>query len=183
MTAPAFQCGDVVEECGKSRLSRLIAWATRGWHEAKTVCTHVGRMVNATDIAEAGLRFVVHPLDTVRRIRVWRYKHGFAEGDLGCMRSKAMYYKGRAYGWWKLIPHLADGLLEKVLPFKSVYLFRRLLFLKNYPICSWEVAWTLWECAGLLLGTAPRYATPDDVADFLAASPAWECVYNNVTGA
>ena len=183
MTVPEFKCGDVVCELGQGWLGRAIQWATRGWREAKTVCTHVGRMVNATEIAEAGLRFVVHPLDTARRIRVWRYKHGFTEVEIKCMQAKADYYKGRAYGWWKLIPHLADGILEKFLPFRHVYLFRRVLFLKDYPICSWEVAWTLSECAGLLLGTAPRYATPDDIADFLKTSPAWELIFDNVTGA
>ena len=183
MNQPAFQCGDLVEECGKSMLSRLIAWATCGWREAKTVCTHVGRMVNATEIAEAGMTFKVHALDVTRRIKVWRYRPGFSDSEIGCMWGKAYYYKGKHYGWWKLIPHLADGLLEKVLPFKHVYMFRRLLFLKDYPICSWEVAWTLSECAGLLLGTAPRYATPDDIADFLKKSPAWELIFDNVTGA
>ena len=183
MTVPTFQCGDVVEECGQSRLSRLIAWATRGWHEAETVCTHVGRMVTATDVAEAGLRFVVRPLDTARRIRVWRYEPGFSQIEVKCMRGKADYYKGKKYGWWKLIPHLLDGLLEKALPFRHVYLFRRLLFIKRYPMCVWEFAWTFWECVGLLFGASPRFVTPDCISDFLATSPSWVCIFDNVTGA
>jgi len=176
-----FRCGDVVGEYGPSWLGRAIAWATRGRYEARTWCSHVGRMVSPTEIAETGARFRIVPFDVTRKVRVWRFRTGLSHEALACMTAKAQQYLGAHYGWWKLLPHLADGLLEKLLPVRSVYLFRRLMCLKRYPICSWEVAWTYEECVGYRFGVSPRAATPDDIVDWIEAHPDdWECVYDNV---
>ncbi|HPD15818.1 MAG TPA: hypothetical protein PLE19_12760 [Planctomycetota bacterium] len=178
-----FQAGDVVCEVGTLLLGRAIAWATRGRREAKTVCTHVGRMVDPTTIAEAGLRYKVHAFDPTRRVRVFRYRPGLPDAARDCMWHKAWEYVDRVYGFLKLGLHLADGVLEKVLPVKHVYLFRRLC-MTDYPICSWDVAWAYDECAGVRFGVPPRAATPDDILDWLEAHPEdWECVYDNTGSA
>lgn len=181
MEAPAFQCGDVVCETGQAFISRLIRWATCGAFEGRSWASHAGRMINATDIAEALWRFRVHPLDTRRSVKVWRYKPGFSDKVQLCMNIKALHYKGKKYGWWKIGAHFADGLLEKLTPFRHVYLFRRLIGVADYPICSWETAHTFYGCAGIRFGVAPNAATPDDIADWCEKSPDWVCVYDNVT--
>lgn len=182
MTAPTFQCGDVVCELGQSLIGRAIQWFTCGRYEPKTWASHAGRMVDQTNIAEALLHFAIRPLDVARKVRVWRYRAGFNEATQDCMMVKALHYQGKDYGWWKNIAHAADGLLEKLTPFRHVYLFRRLIGQSDYPICSWETAWTFAECAGVRFGVPPNAATPDDIADWCEAHPEeWELIYDNVT--
>ena len=187
MSVPEFRCGDVVCELGQGVFGRLIQRFTRGLFEAKTWASHAGRIVTAGDtvmIAEALRVFTIQPLDTGRRIKVWRHKAAFSEETLDCLWRKALYYKGKSYGWWKNAAHAIDGFLQKVTPFKHVYLFRRLIGVTDYPICSWEVAWTMSDCAGYRFGLAPNAASPDDIADWCEAHPdEWELIYDNVTGA
>jgi len=183
MTTPEFRCGDVVDELGQSWFGRTIQWFTRGRFEAKTWATHTGHMVDAEHIAEALWRFTIQPLDVTRKIKVWRHKPGLAESEQICIRQKALHWLGKAYGWWKNAAHALDGLLEKLTPFRHVYLFRRLIGMADYPICSWATAWSYEECCGLRFGVAPNAATPDDIADWCEAHPEeWVCIYDNVTG-
>lgn len=184
MKLPMFQCGDVVCELGQRWFGRAICWFTRGWFEPRTWTAHSGRMIDAEYIGEALGRFTVQRLDPTRRIKVWRYRAGFSDWSLDCMRFKAAHYAGKSYGWWKNAAHALDGLLQKLLPVKRVYLFRRLIGMTKYPICSWEVAWTLDECAHVRFGCPPNMAAPDDIADYCESHPdEWELVYDNVTGA
>jgi len=181
MTTPEFRCGDVVCELGQSWLGRAICWFTRGWYEPTTWASHAGRMVDATNIAEALWHFVIHALDTGRRIKVWRRRQGLPTPVIACMRAKAAEYLGRDYGWWKNAAHAVDGFLERVTPFRHVYLFRRLVGMTDYPICSWEVAWTFDECVSYRFGVPPNAATPDDIADWCESHPdEWELIYDNV---
>ena len=182
MTAPTFQCGDVVCELGQSWVGRAIQWFTRGWCEAKTWASHTGHMLDATLIAEALRVFTIQPLDMTRRIKVWRYKPGLSECEKVCIVQKALHWEGKAYGWWKNAAHAGDCLLEKVTPFRHVYLFRRLIGMADYPICSWATAWTFWGCLVYLFGVPPNAASPDDFADWCEAHPdEWELIYDNVT--
>ena len=179
-----FKCGDVVCELGQSFFGRAIRWFTRGWYEPRTWASHAARMIDATHIAEALRRFTVGVFDGNRKVKVWRLKAGFSADTQRCMVDKARHYEGKDYGWWKNAAHAADGLLQKVTPFKRVYLFRRLIGMSDYPICSWEVAWTFDECAGYRFGVPPNAATPDDIADWCEGHPdEWELIYDNVTGA
>ena len=187
MTAPNFQCGDVVCELGQSWVGRAIQWFTRGWCEAKTWASHTGHMLDATLIAEALRVFTIQPLDMTRRIKVWRYKPGLAESERTCIRVKAILWQGKAYGWWKNVAHAGDGLLEKT-PirhlFKNghVYFFRRLIGMADYPACSWATGWTFDECVGYRFGIPPNGAAPDDIADWCESHPdEWELIYDNVT--
>lgn len=180
--SPTFQCGDVVCELGQGFLGRAIQWFTRGLFEARTWASHAGRMLDSAYIAEALRHFTIQRLDPARKVRVWRYKKGLGAAVQECMGGKAEEYAGRQYGWWKNAAHAVDGFLQKVTPFRHVYLFRRLIGMTKYPICSWEVAWTFDECAGLRFGVPPNGATPDDIADWCEKHPDdWELVYDNVS--
>jgi len=173
--------GDLVIEFGCGVLGSIIRWATRSWCEPPTRATHVGRMVSSEHIAEAGWRFVIRELDFKRRIQVWRYLPGLSAAAIDCMRMRAEHYLGRQYGWWKLLPQLADGLLERLIPFRRrVHLFRRLIGITDYPICSEEVAVAYRDCAGITFGIVPaRATTPDDILDWVSRAWQWGCVYDN----
>ena len=182
MTAPTFQCGDVVCELGQSWFGRAIRWFTRGAFEPRTWAAHTGHMVDATNIAEALRKFTIRPLDAGRKIKVWRYRPGLAETVEICIRQKALHWLGKAYGWWKLAAHAADGLIEKLTPFPHVYLFRRLIGMADYPYCSWATGWTYEECVVYRFGVPPNAAAPDDIADWCESHPdEWELIYDNVT--
>jgi len=177
---PTFKCGDVVCEMGQTRLGRLIQWFTCGAYEAKTWASHAGRMIDQENIAEALWSFTIRPLDPDRKVRVWRYRPGFPQPVQDCMVVRALHYKGRRYGWWKNAAHAVDGFLEKMLPVRRVYLFRRFIGVLVYPFCSWERSWAFALCEDLRIGCSPNAATPDDIADWCETSPDWELVYDNV---
>ena len=187
MTAPAFQCGDVVCELGQSWMGRAIQWFTRGWYEAATWASHAGHMLDETFIAEALAKFTIQPLDVARKVKVWRYRPGLTTLQQECMRFKAFGWLGKGYGWWKNAAHAADGLLEKTplrTLFGHVYFFRRMIGMLPYPICSWGTAWSFWTCVGILFGISPSGASPDDIADWCESHPDdWELIFDNVTGA
>lgn len=71
----------------------------------------------------------------------------------------------RPYGYLKLIPHFLDAMISKVTG-GNPYLFRRLLFIANYPICSWVWGYA-YDQVGLSLGGDPRSQAPDDQLDYV----------------
>ena len=182
MIAPTLRCGDVVCELGQSFFGRAIRWFTRGWFEAKTWASHTGHMLDGTRIAEALLHFTIQTLDMTRRVKVWRYRPCISVSQEICIRHKAILWQGKDYGWWKNAAHAVDGILEKITPFKHVYLFRRLIGVSDYPICSWATAWTYDECVGYRFGIPPNGASPDDIAKWCESHPdEWELIYDNVS--
>lgn len=187
MDVPEFRNGDVVCEHGTGFFGRAIQWFTRGWFEARTWASHAARMLDGNLIAEAEWHFEVHAFDPTRKVKVWRRREAFPDEVLDCFTVKAEHYKGKDYGWWKNAAHAADALLEKTplrWVFGHVYLFRLVIGVSDYPICSWEVAWTFDECADYRFGVPPNEAAPDDIADYCESHPdEWECIYDNVTGA
>jgi len=184
VTVTEFKCGDVVCELGQSFFGRAIRWFTRSWGEKGTWASHTGHMIDDTHIAEALAKFTIQPLDVARRVKVWRLKVGLSESEEICIRVKAQHWLGKSYGWWKNGAHAIDCLLEKITPFKHVYLFRRFIGVADYPICSWATGWTYDECVGYRFGVPPNAAAPDDIADWCETHPDdWELIFDNVTGA
>ena len=54
--------------------------------------------------------------------------------------------------------------------FLGVYFFRRLILAKDYPICSWVVAWA-YQKAGRDFGVPAAAADPDDIWDYVTRHP------------
>jgi hypothetical protein len=73
--------------------------------------------------------------------------------------KKALNYEGRTYGWMKLFPHLGDSLMAKIIG-GNPFVFRRLLFQDDYPICSWVWSYA-YDSIGIRFGCNPAWADPD----------------------
>lgn len=162
----------------KSWIGPAIRWFTRSRGEPETWTNHV---------AGVGLRdSVIEALWTVQeaewakweqendRFQVWRNVKmtGIARKVVA---AQALAYVGRKYGWWKLGAHLLDGMLSKVTG-GSVYAFRRVLFMEEYPVCSWVWAFAYGKI-GIHLGCPPDCADPDTMLDYVSNSHEWKKVF------
>ena len=81
------------------------------------------------------------------------------EAERGTIVEAAENYVGRDYGWFQLIGHGLDWVLQ------GAYVFRRLTGSDRYPICSWLVAHSFAK-VGKYFGVPPAAASPDDICDF-----------------
>ena len=165
--------GDVV----LTRSRGLVAWAirlfTRRIGERRTRASHTGIIVEGGPLRSA---IIVEALSTVQRHRLWeRYaspSHEVAvfrplnltEAEIAAIVAKAETYVGRKYGYFKILAHFLDWVLQ------GAYVFRRLANQDRYPICSWVVAHAL-GAAGRNFGVEPGAATPDDIWDFVTKNP------------
>ena len=153
-------------------MSRLIRFFTRQIGESRTKVNHVGVVVQGGSLRET---IVVEALSTVRRHRLWG-RYGPPKRDLVAIYRPldlspeqiakvvggADAYVGRKYGWFMLVAHLLDWVLQ------GAYVFRRLAGVDRYPICSWVVAHAYLK-AGKAFGVAPGAADPDDIWDYVVA--------------
>ena len=153
-------------------MSRLIRFFTRQIGESRTKVNHVGVVVQGGSLREA---IVVEALSTVRRHRLWG-RYGPPKKDLVAIYrpldlspeliakvvAGADGYVGRKYGWFMLVAHLFDWVLQ------GAYVFRRLAGVDRYPICSWVVAHAFLK-AGRSFGVAPGAADPDDIWDYVVS--------------
>ncbi|MBM4184406.1 MAG: hypothetical protein FJ207_09285 [Gemmatimonadetes bacterium] len=119
---------------------------------------------------------IVEALATVKRHSLWK-RYGSGRHEVAVFRplnlttdevakvvAKAETYVGRRYGYFKIVAHWLDWLLQ------GAYVFRRLARQDRYPICSWVVAHA-FAAAGKHFGVEPGAATPDDIWDFVTAHP------------
>jgi len=165
--------GDVV----LTRSGGIVGWAirlfTRRIGESRTKASHSGIIVVGGPLDAA---IVVEALATVKRHRLWkRYANAnrdvavyrplnLSEAELAAVVAKAETYVGRRYGYFKLVAHWLDWVLQ------GAYVFRRLANQDRYPICSWVVAYA-FAAAGKDFGVDPGAATPDDIWDFVKGNP------------
>lgn len=188
---PDLQAGDIVFFSAQHKpglggwLSRAIAWMTaRKNAEPPTMATHVGIMRDPIHICEALKRVTIQPVSeriAGNRIEIYRpfilLKNTARSSALrGCLTKKCGRWEGRQYGYLKILAQALDGLLGEA------YLFRRLCFMKRYPICSWLVAFAFEQCVGRIrklfgiendpdwsadpfFGVPTKAATPDDLHD------------------
>lgn len=140
---------------------------------------HVGIISSRGTIRSA---FLVEALWRVRCHPLWSQYFG-SETKVCIVRAKnigpvvrknialhALNYRGLKYGWAKIILHFLDRLLTN-----GSYLFRRLAFLPNRPICSQLVS-QVYSDFGLDFGVSPYEAQPDDIWDFVMNSDKYEVI-------
>ena len=175
-----FQTGDIVCFGDRSWLSGAIRWFTRSKGEPPTKCSHVGVMYDSENICEALRTVQIQPV-LPRLFGGWREVYrpaALTDGEKADIILQCEYYKGKSYGWWKNLAHALDGLLG------GAYLFRRALFMDNYPICSWLVAWVYERCVlPSFFGKPPNAVQPDDIHDMCQNSWRFELIYSTERGA
>ena len=175
---PQFQTGDVVHVQSIGLISRLIRWFSESDDEReKTWASHsalVLKHIAEPIIIEALATVKVRPIRAYQgkksRLIVTRKPGGLTEEEQRKAFQKAEEYKGREYGYLKIVAHVLDRL------FNNAYVFRRLAQMDDYPICSWLVAFVYDRTVGLQFGVPPNAAQPDDIMDFCVANN-WEFVW------
>ena len=163
----------------KSWIGPAIRWFTRSRGEAPTWTNHTaGVGLKGDTVIEA--MWTVNEVGWKQwdaendRYQVWRHTR-LTDIERRIIAVEARLYVGRQYGWWKLFPHLLDGMLSKVIG-GNVYLTRRLLFLPDYPICSWVWAYAYGKI-GFRFGCSPDCADPDTQLDFIQNNHHWKKVF------
>jgi hypothetical protein len=175
-----LQPGDIILTRSDGILGRLIRYFETHPGESEALYNHVGVVTEAGDEKTA---IMVEALWKTRHGTVWEgygRKKGQAQiaiyrpnnippEKLEIISTFAETFVGDSYGWWKLLAHAADWRLSHDLG-REVYIFRKLLFIDKYPICSFLVA-KAFSAAGYDFGVPPNEASPDDIADFINSNP------------
>ena len=156
---------------GRGLFSRSIAGATRSPGELPTQATHVFL------VDRAGTFYRAELLEASWRVRRGTIGSFYAGGtsqisiarprnltsaDRELILRESRRLEGLRYAWWKLFPHLIDGVV-----FRGSNVLRRFGG-GDRPICSYHVA-RAYGAAGYTFGIDSRAATPDDIWDFCAA--------------
>jgi hypothetical protein len=170
------QPGDIVFVKGTAWISRAIRWLSRSWGEAKTEANHVGVITSPVRVP-LHLANVTEALHKVRTHSLWDKYAGsgskiaiYRSSNLGVSERRylatlARNYTGLRYGYLKIVLHYLDARL-----LNGMFFFRRLAFLKKFPICSYLVA-AVYSELGLDFGVGAFEAQPDDIWDFVTSNP------------
>jgi hypothetical protein len=174
-----LEVGDVVHVQGRSLISRMIRWFSRARGERPSWASHsamVLRVGDRIEIVEALRKVVVRPISAYARTRsrllVCRKPGGLDPDQKQRIVEKAQQYRGRNYGFGKILAHALDRF------FNNRYVFRRLARMDDYPICSWLVAFVYDRALGHRFGVPPNAAQPDDLLDHCVEA-GWSFVWAN----
>jgi len=144
-------------------LSKAIRYFER--HRDTAWASHSGLVYSFKgEILEALQRVVIRDLRAyqgISKILIHRIPHELTPERMVIFNQLAEKYKNRKYGYLKILAHAADKITG------GRYIFRRLIFTKNYPICSWLAAHISWKIYGETFGVAIDQAQPDDILDFM----------------
>ena len=159
----SYQPGDIVMTRSPGLLGKLIRFFTRSVGERRTKVSHVGVMVNETEIVEARRRVVRHPLKetyagTPTAVAIVRGRD-LSAPQRRQVAEKADSYVGRSYGYAMIVAHALDYFLL------GAYVFRRLIRTDKYPICNWVVAYS-YHAIGRDFGVEPWQTDPDTIWDY-----------------
>lgn len=175
MTTKKLLPADLIFTRSDSLLGSAIRWFERSSGEPESWTNHTAGIGLSNNVVEAQSRVISIPFDgwsVDKTFQVWR-TNDLDEGQRSRVAAYAEAHIGREYGYLKLVPHALDGLLSKMIG-GSPYVFRRVLFQKKYPICSWVWAFA-YGLVGLDFGMDPRECSPDDQLDFCLEHPEkWE---------
>jgi hypothetical protein len=170
---------DLIFTRGASPLfGKFIRWFERSPGEEKTFAGHVGGIgSDSQSVVEALWKVTSTPYHewakSAPQYEIWRH-YGLAPSVRHKIAAKAESYIGRDYGWWKLGAHAGDAMLTKATG-KEVFIFRKALFLDEYPICSWVWAYA-YAKSMMGFGIPAHAANPDDMHDYVKQAPEWGMV-------
>lgn len=163
--------GDVGCERGESGISKAIRFFTRYRGEPKTYSNHSFIVGSGWNIVEALFRVrsrTITEWPFPREFEIWRHC-GLGELDRRAIALEAESFEGQIYGALKIVPHALDGVMGKVFG-KDVYLFRPLIGIKKFPICSWLVSWSYWTVVEYEFGVPAERACPDRLHDHVSSN-------------
>jgi hypothetical protein len=180
---PAFMPGDVIVCPGRLFLRhRLTRWVSRSHDELPTYAVHTAQFLGARRVIEMDMVVKKRTTSEFLRIRgtfeVWRCD-SLTPSQRRAVSRKSLEYLGRKFGWSKLVTHLLDGVVNKVVH-RQVYFFRRLNHDQRYPICSWITAFSYDRALHYQFGAPPECADPDQIHDWICSHPEeWVCIFRH----
>lgn len=167
--------GDLILCHGSSFISRAIRWATRAKGESATYANHVAGFLCSDLVLEALWRVKIHPYEPQvwfpEPHQIWRHT-GLTDYEREGVANVARGFEGDVYGVAKILAHLGDGLLGKVIG-GNHNIFRRLISVERAPICSYVWAKAYYEAIGYTFGISADAASPDGIHDHIIESPDW----------
>ncbi len=178
---PSFLSGDLVFLARKGDLpGRLGSWIAQSRGEQPTYAVHTAQFLDAGTILEMDHRTEMRDLGNLlkrrRGFEVWR-RRGLTTRQRQALTRKALVYSGMKFGWGKLITHVLDGLINKVVR-REIFFFRRLNHSDRYPICSWITAFAYDRVLHYRFGVPPECADPDQMNDWVKAHPGeWTLIF------
>jgi len=176
-----FQTGDIICVNGDSLFKSIIGWFSRSHNEPKTYAKHIAGLKDNETVSEAVWTVKetsIHEWNiSHKQFEVWR-KKDISEKDKKIIYDYLNSKHGNIYGGWKLFLFASDFLLTKILrKRKDVYLFRKLGFIEDFPICSWLYAYAYDNIGYRFGGYEPNRIDPDTMRDKMLKSDEWEMIY------
>lgn len=153
----------------RSLFQKAVAWFT----DAKAV--HVAGELDNAGVIEALLTVKTTPmkkwLDKHTKYEIWRNTR-WTDSEKQAVCDEMKKFEGNPYGFPKLIAIALDMTIAKV--WKEKFIFRKLLFSKQWPICSWVYAYGAYDALGYEFGTEPEYADPESMRQHCKESSDWK---------
>ena len=170
----SFLEGDVIFLASMGDLpGHLGQWIAQSRGEQPTYAVHTAQFLDAGNILEMDYQAKTRDLDELlksgRGFEVWR-RRGLTAGQKQALTRKALVYLGMKFGWAKLVTHVLDGLINKIVR-KQIFFFRGLNHSDHYPICSWITAFAYDRALHYRFGVPPECADPDQMHDWVKAHP------------
>jgi hypothetical protein len=178
---PEFLAGDIILFTGRGEdlYARLSGWVMRTAGEGPTYAVHTAQFLDARRVLELDVVGRIKTFDDVLNNRVklntWR---GWVVGGGGALGAgagaavtrQALTYVNAKFGPAKMLTHLFDGLLNKIVQ-RDVFFFRRLNHADRYPLCCWITVFAYDRALGYRFGVPPDCADPDHIHDWVSTHP------------
>lgn len=184
---PEFLAGDLILFTSRGDLpGELGRWAAQARGERPTYAVHSAQFLDAERVLEMNGVAKIRPLAAVlgdrRGFEIWRCRT-LTNPQRAALTAQALRYLNARFGWPKLLTHVLDDLLNKILH-HEVFFFRRLNHNDRYPICSWITAFAYDRALHYHFGVPPECADPDQIHDWVTAHPAeWGQIYRGAVAA
>lgn len=187
---PTFLPGDILLFEGKKgdRYTRLADWVMRGNGESPTYAVHTAQFLDTRRILEMDYVVRVKTIDDIlnkrvdlnswqrRGFEVWRCRT-LSEQQREALTDQALSYINIKFGYVKMIAHLLDGLIHKLVH-RDIYLFRQLDPDGSSPVCSGVTAFVYDRALHYRFGVEPECADPDHIHDWLVGHPdEWQRIF------
>ena len=156
-------------------LSKIISYLTGKTKPAKAV--HVAGITDRNSVIEALATVKETPLlkwkNHHEKYEIWRNEN-WTDDVRQQICDEMSEFKGEPYGFHKLILIALDLIIAKI--WKEKFIFRRLLFNEDWPICTWVYAYAAHNVNDYKFGVEPEYTDPHTMRMHCKNSQEWKLV-------
>lgn len=174
--------GDIVLTSSDSWVGQAIRFGTQEPGEDPTLVQHSEVLVDTygTSVGALGSGVVARNLRmayerTNTQVAIFR-ANNISDETRAALADDAATYVGKRYGYAKILLHVVDGLLWRLIPpLSGRPMLTSLSFMESFPICSYLVG-KVYARQGLFFDVPPGAASPDDIDDYVRQSKNYDCV-------